>query len=441
MYFTIIFDGGVPYLEKFVINGGKPLKGEVRISGAKNAAVAILPAVLLSDEPCVIENLPNISDVATILKAMQALGAQIKPINKSTVEIDPRHVNSFVVSKKMAEGMRASSYFLGALLGRMNRARVAPPGGCNFGVRPIDQHIKGFEALGAKMTIENGMVEAKAKKLTGCSVYLDVVSVGATINIMLAAAKAAGLTVIENAAREPHIVDLANFLNSMGANIMGAGTGVIKIHGVRRLSGTSYSIIPDQIEAGTYMAAAVAAKGDILVTNVIPKHLESIIAKLVEAGAKITEYDESVRVQMSGRPRKCNVKTMPHPGFPTDMQPQMATVLSIADGTSIVTEGVWDSRFRYVDQLTLMGADIQVDGKMAVITGVKSLNAAPVRAVDLRAGAAMIIAGLAADGTTEIEEIDHIDRGYEDVVEKFSALGADIKRVPIFDNTIALKQA
>ena len=428
-------------MEKFVINGGKPLKGEVRISGAKNAAVAILPAVLLSDEPCIIENLPNISDVATILKAMQVLGAQVKLINKSTVEIDPRHVNSFVVSKKMAEGMRASSYFLGALLGRMNKARVAPPGGCNFGVRPIDQHIKGFEALGAKMTIENGMVDAKAKNLTGCSIYLDVVSVGATINIMLAAAKATGLTVIENAAREPHIVDLANFLNSMGANIMGAGTGVIKIHGVKHLSGSSYSIIPDQIEAGTYMAAAVAAKGDILVTNVTPKHLESIIAKLVEAGAKITEYDESVRVQMTGRPRKCNVKTMPHPGFPTDMQPQIATVLSIADGTSIVTEGVWDSRFRYVDQLTLMGADIQVDGKMAVITGGKALNAAPVRAVDLRAGAAMIIAGLAAEGTTEIEEIDHIDRGYEDVVEKFSALGADIKRVPIFDNTVALKQA
>ena len=428
-------------MEKFVINGGKPLKGEVRISGAKNAAVAILPAVLLSDEPCIIENLPNISDVATILKAMQVLGAQVKLINKSTVEIDPRHVNSFVVSKKMAEGMRASSYFLGALLGRMNKARVAPPGGCNFGVRPIDQHIKGFEALGAKMTIENGMVDAKAKNLTGCSIYLDVVSVGATINIMLAAAKATGLTVIENAAREPHIVDLANFLNSMGANIMGAGTGVIKIHGVKHLSGSSYSIIPDQIEAGTYMAAAVAAKGDILVTNVTPKHLESIIAKLVEAGAKITEYDESVRVQMTGRPRKCNVKTMPHPGFPTDMQPQIATVLSIADGTSIVTEGVWDSRFRYVDQLTLMGADIQVDGKMAVITGVKALNAAPVRAVDLRAGAAMIISGLAAECTTEIEEIDHIDRGYEDVVEKFSALGADIKRVPIFDNTVALKQA
>lgn len=431
----------MPYLEKFVINGGRQLAGEVRISGAKNAAVAILPAVLLSDEPCIIDNLPNISDVATIFRAMQSLGAQIKPISRSAVEIDPRHVNSFVVSKKMAEGMRASSYFLGALLGRMNRARVAPPGGCNFGVRPIDQHIKGFEALGAKMTIENGMVEAKAQRLAGCSVYLDVVSVGATINIMLAAAKANGLTVIENAAREPHIVDLANFLNSMGANIMGAGTGVIKIRGVKRLSGTSYSIIPDQIEAGTYMAAAVAAKGDILVTNVTPKHLESIIAKLVETGAEITEYDESVRVRMTGRPRKCNVKTMPHPGFPTDMQPQMATVLSIAEGTSIVTEGVWDSRFRYVDQLTLMGADIQVDGKMAVITGVNELHSAPVRAVDLRAGAAMIIAGLAAKGTTEIEEIDHIDRGYEDVVEKFSALGADIKRVPILDNTFALKQA
>lgn len=431
----------MPLLEKFVINGGNALKGEVRISGAKNAAVAILPAVLLSDEPCVIENLPNISDVTTLLKAMQCLGAQIKTINKSTVEIDPRHVNSFVVSKKMAEGMRASSYFLGALLGRLKRARVSPPGGCDFGVRPIDQHIKGFEALGARMTIENGMVDAKAQQLSGCSIYLDVVSVGATINIMLAAVKVNGLTVIENAAREPHIVDLANFLNSMGANIMGAGTGVIKIRGVKHLSGTTYSIIPDQIEAGTYMAAAVAARGDILVTNVTPKHLESIIAKLIEIGAKVTEYDEAVRVQMTRRPKKCNIKTMPHPGFPTDMQPQIATVLSLADGTSIVTEGVWDSRFRYVEQLTLMGADIQVDGKTAVITGVKSLNSAPVRAVDLRAGAAMIIAGLAANGTTEIEEIDHIDRGYENVVEKFSALGADIKRVPVFDTAPMLKQA
>ena len=428
-------------MEKFAINGGRPLHGEVRISGAKNAAVAILPAVLLSDGPCVIENLPDISDVSTILKTMQSLGAQIRMINKSTVEIDPRHVNSFVVSKKMAEGMRASSYFLGALLGRMLRARVAPPGGCDFGVRPIDQHIKGFEALGAKMTIENGMVDAKAMSLTGCLIYLDVVSVGATINIMLAAAKADGLTIIENAAREPHIVDLANFLNSMGANIMGAGTGVIKIRGVKHLSGADYSIIPDQIEAGTYMAAAVATRGDILVTNVTPKHLESIIAKLRETGAEITEFDESVRVKMTRRPRKCNVKTMPHPGFPTDMQPQIAAVLSIADGTSIITEGVWDSRFRYVEQLTFMGADIQVDGKMAVITGVEKLKPSPVRAVDLRAGAAMIIAGLSAEGTTEIEEIDHIDRGYENVVEKFSALGADIKRVKTFDNFQALKQA
>ena len=428
-------------MEKFVINGGRPLHGEVRISGAKNAAVAILPAVLLSDGPCVIENLPDISDVSTILRTMQSLGAQIRMINRSTVEIDPRHVNSFVVSKKMAEGMRASSYFLGALLGRMLRARVAPPGGCDFGVRPIDQHIKGFEALGAKMTIENGMVDAKAMSLTGCLIYLDVVSVGATINIMLAAAKADGLTIIENAAREPHIVDLANFLNSMGANIMGAGTGVIKIRGVKHLSGADYSIIPDQIEAGTYMAAAVATRGDILVTNVTPKHLESIIAKLRETGAEITEFDESVRVKMTHRPRKCNVKTMPHPGFPTDMQPQIAAVLSIADGTSIITEGVWDSRFRYVEQLTFMGADIQVDGKMAVITGVECLKPSPGRAVDLRAGAAMIIAGLSADGTTEIEEIDHIDRGYENVVEKFSALGADIKRVKSFDNIKALKQA
>ena len=428
-------------MEKFVINGGRPLHGEVRISGAKNAAVAILPAVLLSDGPCVIENLPDISDVSTILKTMQSLGAEIRTINKSTVEIDPRHVNSFVVSKKMAEGMRASSYFLGALLGRMLRARVAPPGGCDFGVRPIDLHVKGFEALGAKMTIENGMVDAKAMSLTGCLIYLDVVSVGATINIMLAAAKADGLTIIENAAREPHIVDLANFLNSMGANIMGAGTGVIKIRGVKHLSGADYSIIPDQIEAGTYMAAAVATRGDILVTNVTPKHLESIIAKLRETGAEITEFDESVRVKMTRRPRKCNVKTMPHPGFPTDMQPQIAAVLSIADGTSIITEGVWDSRFRYVEQLTFMGADIQVDGKMAVITGVEKLKPSPVRAVDLRAGAAMIIAGLSANGITEIEEIDHIDRGYENVVEKFSALGADIKRVKTFDNFQALKQA
>ncbi len=428
-------------MEKFVINGGKALHGEVHISGAKNAAVAILPAVMLADSPCVIENLPEISDVTAILRVMQSLGAEVRLINKTSVEINPKNINSYVVTKEMAEGMRASSYFLGALLGRMNRARVAPPGGCNFGVRPIDQHIKGFEALGAEMTIDSGMVDGRAATLRGASIYLDVVSVGATINIMLAAVKAKGLTVIENAAREPHIVDLANFLNSMGANIMGAGTGMIKIRGVEQLHGTAYSIIPDQIEAGTYMAAAVGTGGDVTLTNVTPKHLESIIAKLREIGAEITEYDEAVKVVMNRRPKKCNVKTLPHPGFPTDMQPQIATVLAIAEGTSIVTEGVWDSRFRYVEQLTLMGADIQVDGKMAVVTGVKALNSAPVKAVDLRAGAAMIIAGLMAEGTTEVENIVHIDRGYENIVEKFSALGADIKRVPIIEGRVILKQA
>ncbi|MBQ2135494.1 MAG: UDP-N-acetylglucosamine 1-carboxyvinyltransferase [Clostridia bacterium] len=428
-------------MEKFVISGGKPLKGTVHISGAKNAAVAVLPAVLLSDEPCTIENLPNISDVSTILQTMSALGAKVKLINKSTVEIDPRNVRSYVVTKQMAEGMRASSYFMGALLGRMKHSRVAPPGGCDFGVRPIDQHIKGFEALGAKVTIENGMVDAKADELRGSSIYLDVVSVGATINIMLAAVKVKGLTVIENAAREPHIVDLANFLNSMGADIMGAGTGMIKIRGVDYLKGADYSIIPDQIEAGTYMVAAAATMGDVLINNVTPKHLESIAAKLREMGALVEEYEEAVRVKMSSRPRKCNVKTMPHPGFPTDMQPQIATILAVAEGTSIVTEGVWDSRFRYVEQLILMGADIQVDGKMAVITGVDALSPAPVKAVDLRAGAAMLIAGMMAEGVTEIEEIDHIDRGYEEVVEKFTALGADIKRVYYDENAGALKRA
>ena len=428
-------------MEKIVINGGKRLVGSVRISGAKNAAVAILPAVLLADSPCRIENLPNISDVSAIYKVLSILGAKVKVIDSATVEIDPTGVNSFIVTQDMAKGMRASSYFLGALLGRMQHARVAPPGGCDFGVRPIDQHIKGFEALGAKVTIENGMVDAKAQRLGGCSIYLDVVSVGATINIMLAATKVRGMTVIENAAREPHIVDLANFLNSMGANIMGAGTSVIKIRGVESLHGTTYSIIPDQIEAGTYMVAAAATRGDVIIENVIPKHLESIIAKLIEAGAQITEYDEAVRVTMKGRPKHCNIKTMPHPGFPTDMQPQIATLLSVAEGTSIVTEGVWDNRFRYVDQLISMGAKVQVDGKMAVITGVPKLTPAPVKAVDLRAGAAMIIAGLMAEGTTEVENIVYIDRGYENVAEKFQKLGADIKRVPILNKDEILRNA
>lgn len=416
-------------MDKFVVNGGKRLCGRICVSGAKNAAVAILPAVLLADSPCIIENIPDISDVHGILRALSALGATVKPLTRTSFEIDPTGVNSFLVTKEMAQGMRASSYFLGALLGRMNRAKVAPPGGCAIGLRPIDQHIKGFNALGAKVTIENGMVVAKADKLSGCAVYLDMVSVGATVNIMIAAAKAKGMTIIENAAREPHIVDLANFLNSMGADVMGAGTSVIKIRGVDTLRGTTYGIIPDQIEAGTYMVAAAATKGDVVISNVIPKHLESITAKLRESGVTVEEGDEFVRVRADRRPSPCKVKTMPHPGFPTDMQPQFATLLALAEGTSVVTESVWENRFRYVDQLTFMGADIRVDGKSAMITGVQKLKGAQVKADDLRAGAAMIIAGLVAEGETEIRDIEYIDRGYEKVVEKLTAVGADIKRV------------
>ena len=416
-------------MEKFVINGGKRLCGEVRISGAKNSAVAILPGVLLAESPCVIENLPEISDVRSVCTVLSRLGANVEFLDNTTVKIDPTGVKAFTVTEEMSKSMRASSYFMGALLGRMNHSRVAPPGGCDFGVRPIDLHIKGFEALGAKVIIEDGMVDVKADALSGGYVYLDLVSVGATVNIMLAAVKANGVTVIENAAREPHIVDLANFLNSMGANIMGAGTNAIKIRGVEHLHGVDYSIIPDQIEAGTYMAAAVATKGDVLVTNVIPKHLESIIVKIREMGAKVEENDESVRVSMDTRPRMCKVKTMPHPGFPTDMQPQVAAVLTVGEGTSIINEGVWDSRFRYVEQLSLMGAEVQVDGKRAFINGVEKLSGTRVRAVDLRAGAAMIVAGLMAEGETIIEDIEQIDRGYENVVGKFMALGADIKRI------------
>ncbi len=418
-------------MENFIIQGGNPLNGSVHISGAKNAVVAILPAILLSDGVCCIENVPNISDVSITLKILYELGARVRMINPSTFEIDPRPVKSFVLSKEMSRRTRASSYFIGALLGRFHRARVAPPGGCDFGVRPIDQHIKGFEALGARVIIDNGMVDARAFQLTGSPVYLDMASVGATINIMLAAAKANGLTVIENAAKEPHIVDLANFLNSMGADIMGAGTDVIKIRGVSKLNGVTYGIIPDQIEAGTYMAAVVATGGDVMIENVIPKHLESITAKLVQIGAEIEEFDESLRVVMKQRPKACNVKTMYHPGFPTDMQPQITALLSLADGTSVVTESVWENRFRYTGQLTLMGADISVEGRAAIVKGVDRLIGAPVAANDLRAGAAMIIAGLAAEGTTEIENIEYIDRGYEDVVQKITQLGGKIERVTV----------
>ena len=420
-------------MEKIIVNGGNRLEGTIAVSGAKNAAVAIIPAILLCDGVCRIENVPAISDVNVIIKILYELGAYVKVIDNTTVEIDPTHINSHILSASMSSKMRASSYFIGAMLGRFKKAKVAPPGGCDFGVRPIDQHIKGFEALGATVTIDGGMVHAYATELIGSSIYLDKVSVGATVNIMLAAVKARGLTIIENAAREPHIVDLANFLNSMGANIMGAGTDVIKIRGVNSLHGTTYSVIPDQIEAGTYMIAAAITGGDLTITNVIPKHLESISAKLVEAGAEVLEYDEAVRVIMNRRPKTCNVLTMPHPGFPTDMQPQMTTLLALSDGASVMTEGVWDNRFKYVDQLTLMGAKIKVDGKVAIINGVESLNSAPVKATDLRAGAAMVLAGLAANGRTEIENVEFIDRGYDNIVEKLSAVGADIRRVTFID--------
>ena len=424
-------------MEKYRVYGGHRLVGDVEISGAKNAVVAILPAVILADGVCRIENIPNIMDVATSLEILSSIGAQVRRLNKNTVEIDPRPISTHVVPHDLARHMRASYYFIGALLGRFGTARVSMPGGCYFGVRPIDQHLKGFTALGATVApMEHGMIDVVADRLVGNSIYLDMVSVGATVNIMLAAVKARGITVIENAAKEPHIVDLANFLNSMGADVRDAGTDVIKVRGVEHLYGASYSIIPDQIEAGTYMAAAMATGGDIVVRNVIPKHLESITAKLMEMGAVVEEYDDAVRVRRDGPILHCNVKTMPHPGFPTDMQPQIGALLTMAEGTSIVTEGIWDNRFRYVDELRRMGAQVQVDGKVAVFQGIDQLTAAPVKAVDLRAGAAMVIAGLAARGCTEIEEIQYIERGYEDIVEKLQSLGADIRQVTIPDTVL-----
>ena len=415
-------------MEKIVINGGKSLKGSVEISGAKNSVVAILPATILAEGVCRIENVPDIKDVTVMLRILRQMGADIKTINKNAYEIDTRNVNSNVVEHDMSRQLRASYYFIGALLGRFNHAKVAMPGGCSFGVRPIDQHIKGFEALGADVVMEeNAMVDVKAEKLLGTSIYFDVVTVGATINIMLAACKAKGLTIIENAAKEPHIVDLANFLNSMGADIRGAGTETIKIRGMERFHGCEYSIIPDQIEAGTYMVAAAATRGDVLIKNVIPKHLESISAKLIECGANIEEFDDSIQVSMTKRPKHISVKTMPHPGFPTDMQPQISVLLSLASGNSMVSESVWDNRFRYVEQLARMGANINVDGKSAFIQGVEQLRGAPVRADDLRAGAAMVIAGLVASGSTEIEEIYHIQRGYDHIIDKMKSLGADIE--------------
>ena len=422
-------------MDKFVIHGGKPLFGEVVVSGAKNAAVAIIPAAVMVDGVCRIENIPMVSDVLIQLEILRELGCSVRVLSSDTIEIDSRGLNTSVATSDLNRKMRASYYLIGAFLGRFGRAEVAMPGGCNFGgVRPIDQHMKGFEALGAKVDIRNGIVYADGSEgLRGSTIYLDVASVGATVNIMLAACLSEGQTIIENSAKEPHIVDLANFLNSMGADIMGAGTDVIKIRGVEKLVGGFYSIIPDQIEAGTYMAAVAAAGGSVLVKNVIPKHMDCITAKLEEMGCEISEEDDNIRVTRSGAMRKIQVKTMYYPGFPTDMQPQLAAALCLAEGTSVVTEGVWENRFRYSDELRRMGAKIQVDGKVAVIEGVEKLTGAPVRASDLRAGAALVIAGLAAEGTTEIEEIGYIERGYEDIVAKLRKLGADISRVSFED--------
>ena len=428
-------------MDKFVIHGGKPLFGEVTISGAKNAAVAIIPAAVMVDGVCRIENIPMVSDVLIQLEILRELGCGVRVINKDTVEIDATTLNTSSAVSDLNRKMRASYYLIGAFLGRFQKAEVAMPGGCNFGgVRPIDQHMTGLEALGAKMEIRNGIVCADGSQgLKGTNIYLDVASVGATVNIMLAACMAEGQTIIENAAKEPHIVDLANFLNSRGADIMGAGTDVIKIRGVSALTGGFYSIIPDQIEAGTYMAAVAAAGGSVLVKNVIPKHMDCITAKLAEMGCEISEEDDNIRITRNGPTHKIQVKTMYYPGFPTDMQPQLAAALCLAEGTSVVTEGVWENRFRYSDELRRMGAHIQVDGKVAVIEGVEKLTGAPVRASDLRAGAALVIAGLAAEGTTEIEEIGYIERGYEDIVEKLRKLGAAISRVAFEESPVAAK--
>ena len=421
-------------MTKYLIHGGNPLHGTIHISGAKNAAVAIIPAALLVDGVCRIENVPQISDVTLILQILQELGADIRTVNRTTVEVDCSHIRNRQVPYELARKIRASYYLVGALLSRFGWAEVPLPGGCDLGGRPVDQHIKGFVAMGAEVDVRSGLIYARVpngSRLAGGQVYLDIVSVGATMNIMLAATLAAGLTVIENAAKEPHIVDLANILNSMGDDIRGAGNEVIKIRGVSRLRGGTYSIIPDQIEAGTYMTAVAAAGGEVLIKNIIPKHLDCITAKLVEMGVEVEEQDDALLLRREGPLSRVNVKTMPYPGFPTDMQPQIASVLCIAQGTSVLTEGVWDNRYRYVDEFRRMGAHIQVDGKVAVIEGVDHLTGAPVHACDLRAGAAMVVAGLAAQGATEIDGIHHIERGYETIVEKLANLGADIQIVSL----------
>ena len=417
-------------MEKLVIKGPTPLKGEVEINGAKNAAVAILPATLLVDGICTIDNLPNISDVKISCEILEKLGAKIKWNTKNSITIDTTNINTTKAPLDLTSKFRASYYIIGAMLGRMGEIEVGMPGGCKLGARPIDQHIKGFELLGADVTVGNGTIHAKAKKLEGNSIYMDIVSVGATINVMLSAVLAKGTTTIDNAAKEPHIVDVANFLNAMGADIRGAGTDVIKINGVEKLSGNAtYSVVPDQIEAGTFMLAAVATKGDLLIKNCITKHLESITAKILEVGGTVEDYGDSLRVYCKKRPTKANIKTLPYPGFPTDLQPQMGVVLSLADGTSIINESIWESRFQYTQELNKMGAQITAQGKTAIFEGVKNLSGAPVYSTDLRAGAALIIAGTAANGITEVYNLEHIDRGYENIEEKFRSIGANIERV------------
>ena len=426
---SITLKGMVVNMEQYVIKGGNPLVGEVEIGGAKNAALAILSAAVMTDETVTIENIPNVRDINVLLNAIQEIGALVERVDAHTVRINGSFIRDFNVDSEFIRKIRASYYLIGALLGKYKKAEVALPGGCNIGSRPINLHIKGFQALGATVDIRHGLVIATAEKLKGTHIYLDKISVGATINIMMAATMAEGKTIIENAAKEPHVVDVANFLNSMGANIRGAGTDVIRIVGVEKLHKTEYSVIPDQIEAGTFMLAAAATKGDIMIKNVIPKHLEAISAKLLEIGCEVEEFDDAVRVVSARRLHHTQVTTLPYPGFPTDMQPQMTVVLAAASGTSTVTENIFENRFKYVDELTRMGADIKVESNIAIISGVDGFTGARVNAPDLRAGAALVIAGLAADGITVVDDIYYIERGYEDLEKKLASLGAVIEKV------------
>jgi UDP-N-acetylglucosamine 1-carboxyvinyltransferase len=417
--------------EKIVIQGGSRLTGVLNISGAKNSAVGVIPAAVLSSEKCIIKNLPDIKDVIYLKELLLSLGATVEMEGTSTMIVDSSTINNFSADYEAAKQMRASYYFIGALLGRFKKAEVPFPGGCDIGVRPIDQHIKGFEALGAKVTIEHGIIKVEAEELIGAPIYMDVVSVGATINIMLAASRAKGITTIENAAKEPYVVDVANFLNAMGANVKGAGTDIIKIKGVDDLKGCEHTIIPDFIEAGTYMVAAAATRGDVTLTNVIPTHLEAISAKMKEMGIEIHECEDSIRIKCDKKPKAVNIKTLPYPGFPTDIQQPMSVLLSMAEGTSIVSESIWEGRFKYVDELKRMGAKVKVEDRIAVIEGIDKLLGTSVYATDLRAGAAMVVAGLVAEGETIIGNIKHIDRGYEFLEDKLASLGANIKRIKL----------